>query len=68
MIDTTAEKLVCEIITTRSEELPKLNDLCSNSVHPFFIWTQNHIEGDVLKGNLLIININKYKGRIEKFM
>ena len=48
MIDTTAEKLVCEIITTRSEELPKLNDLCSNSVHPFFIWTQNHIEGDVL--------------------
>mgnify|MGYP001567898383 CR=1 FL=1 len=40
--------MMCDVVALKTDGFPELNNLCSNSVHPFFIWTQAHIDEDVL--------------------
>ncbi len=40
--------ILCEVKVLNVDGFPQINSICSNNVHPYFIWTKEHIEGNVL--------------------
>ncbi len=37
----------CKVVILPTKDKPEIGNLCSNNVHPFFIWTNAHEAGDV---------------------